>query len=410
MRKIKYYILLICICFLGINKVSAFGIDAQSSVYVNSSVAVKIEAKGLTGRFDVLSSNENVLAGSDSKWIEDSTITVYFTAKSVGTATITVNAVDVTDKEYNDFSGSRSIKINVIKKSTPPSINVNPTYSKNNFLKSLSIEGYELNPAFSKETLEYTVTLTPGTEKINVSASVEDNSAKVKGVGEINVSEGINTIDVVVVAENGNERIYKILASVDEKDPINVKIDNEDYTVVKKKELIQKKDGYNETTVKINNFDIPALYNEVTKITLVGLKDKAGNVKLFSYDSKTDEYATYKEFAFDLMHLYIHENKDSEYEKTIIKINDIDVVAYKIDLDDYYLLYATNTRTGYEGYYMYDIKENSVQRYNTSMLDKVIKEKDKYFSIVLVLSSICFLMMLFLLIEVNRDSKRKNEA
>lgn len=410
MRKIKYYILLICICFLGINKVSAFGIDAQSSVYVNSSVAVKIEAKGLTGRFDILSSNENVLAGSDSKWIEDSTITVYFTAKNVGTATITVNAVDVTDKEYNDFSGSRSIKINVVKKSTPPSINVNPTYSKNNFLKSLSIEGYELNPVFNKETLEYTVTLTPGTEKINVLAEVEDNTAKAKGVGEINVSEGINTINVVVVAENGNERTYKILASVDEKDPINVKIDNEDYTVVKKKELIQKKDGYSETTVKINNFDIPALYNEVTKVTLVGLKDKDGNIKLFSYDSKTDEYTTYKEFAFDLMHLYIHENKDSKYEKTTIKINDIDVVAYELGIDDYYLLYATNTRTGYEGYYMYDIKENSAQRYNTSMLDKVIKEKDKYLSIVLVLSSICFLMMLFLLIEVNRDSKRKNEA
>ena len=39
------------------------------------------------------------------------------------------------------------------------------------------------------------------------------------------------------------------------------------------------------------------------------------------------------------------------------------------------------------------------------MLDKLTKEKDKYLSLVLVLSSVCFLTMLFLLIQVNRENK-----
>ena len=58
--------------------------------------------------------------------------------------------------------------------------------------------------------------------------------------------------------------------------------------------------------------------------------------------------------------------------------------------------------TGYEGYYLYDSKENSVQRYDTTILDNVTNTKDKYFSMILVLSSVCFLMMLFLLIQVNK--------
>ena len=73
------------------------------------------------------------------------------------------------------------------------------------------------------------------------------------------------------------------------------------------------------------------------------------------------------------------------------------------------MVYATNTITGYEGYYLYDTKENSVQRYDTTILDNVTHTKDKFFSIVLVLSCVCFLTMLFLLIEVNRDNKRNLE-
>jgi len=412
MKKLKYIVIMITIMlFINISRIDAFSINASSSVYENSSVAVQIEAKGLTGRFDITSSNPSVLAGGDSKWIENETITIYFTAKSSGTAVITVKAVDVSNSSTGEeVTGSRSTTVNVVKKSLPPSINVNPTYNKNNNLSSLKIDGYDLAPAFNKDTLEYSVTLEPGTEKINVSAEVEDKTASVKGIGEISVSEGVNTIEVVVTAENGNEKTYKILATVHEKDPINVKIGKENYTVVKKKELLSKKDGYGESSVKINNFDIPALYNDITDVTLIGLKDKDGNIKLYSYDTKTGKYAEYKEFKFDLMNLYLHENKDTKYKKISVKINDTDVVAYELDgIDDYCLLYATNTITGYEGYYLYDKLENSVQRYDTTLLEGLTKEKDKYLSIVLVLSSVCFLTMLFLLVEVNRDSKRKNE-
>ena len=407
MKKIKsiMLILLISVTF-GIYKVKAFSINAKTSVYVNSSVAVKIDARGLIGRFDILSSDQSILAGSDSKWIEDGTITVYFSALKVGSATISVNANDVSDASGNEFKGSRSIKINVVKKNNS-TINVNPNYSKNNYLKSLEVEEYQITPDFNKDTLEYTVTLTPGTEKINIKAQAEDNKANIKGIGEVSVSEGTNTINITVTAENGNEKVYKIIATNEEKDPIIVNINSNEYTVIKKTEILGSIDGYKNSTVDINGFSIPTLFNEITKVNLVGLKDKYGNIKLFSYDSKTGKYREYIEISFNKMNLYIKENNKSKYKKVKIKVNDIEVIAYKIDgIDDYYLLYGTNTLTGNTGYYLYDTEENSIQRYNTILLEKVTKEKDKYLSLVIVLSCVCFLSMLFLLIEINRYNKK----
>jgi len=414
MKKILYIITFIFLGFISINNIKAgsLRIKGSSSVYVGNTIKVTVNFNNIAGRFKISSSNESILAGGNDDFYDNQSATFTFTAKSEGTATITVSPVGAIGDYDNDVytGGGRSLTVKVLKKVNKPSVDVNKVYSKNNYLKSLNIDGYELTPKFNKETLEYQVELDPGTEKINVSATKEDTKARIKGIGEIKITEGINTINITVTAENGNERVYKIIANSPEKDPINIKIDNKDYTVIKKKELLTIKDGYEESNVRINDFDIPSLYNSITKVTLVGVKDEEGNIILVSYDSKTDEYKFYNEFKFDLMNLYIIEKEDSEYEKISLRINDINIVGYKIEgLNDYCLLYGVNTITGYEGYYLYDVKENSIQRYNSILLDNVIHTKDKYLSIVLVLSCVCFLTMLFLLIEVNRDYKRKIE-
>lgn len=422
MKNIINKILLICFCycmsFLCITNIKAadyFSISVSSkNVKVGETVKLTVYFDTYESGLSISSSDNNVLSGGvEEDWIDKSSYVTYFTAKSAGTATIYVNTKNGTTMDPNneqDKNFNRSVTINVSKKTSNNTVEINKNYSKNNYLSSLSIENYELTPSFEKETLEYSVELEPGTEKINVNASVEDKKASIKGIGEVSVTEGANTIEITVTAENGNEKVYKIIATVEEKDPIEVEVNSKKYRVVKKKELIELKDGYKETTVIINNFEIPSLYNEVTDVMLVALKDEEGNIKLFSYDSKNGSYVEYKEFTFDVMNLYIHENKDSKYKKTNIKINDVQVIAYKLDnLDDYYLLYGTNTVTGNEGYYLYDTKENSVQRYDTTMIDIITKDKDRYLSIVLVLSCVCFLSMLFLLIEVNKYNKLKNE-
>ena len=416
LKKVIFTIFLFIMFSCNINAIEYFSIAASSkNVKVGDTVKITVYFDTYESGLSIYSSDNSVLSGGvEEDWVDKSSYVTYFTAKKSGTAVIHVNTKNGTTMESNnetDKDFSRSVTINVTSKTSGggnSSIDVNKTYSKNNYLSSLSIDNYELTPAFNKDTLEYSVELEPGTEKINISATLEDKKASIKGIGEVGVTEGNNTINIIVVAENGNERTYKIVATVEEKDPIEIKINNKNYRVVKKRELIELKNGYKETTVSINSFEIPALYNEVTDVTLVGLKDEEGIIKLFSYDSKSGAYQEYKEFTFDVMNLYIHKNKSSKYKETKLKINDTEVLGYKIDnISDYYLLYATNTVTGYEGYYLYDIQENSVQRYNIEMLDKLTSEKDKYLSIVIVLSCVCFLTMLFLLILVNRNKKNE---
>ena len=424
-KKIIYMMALFTLALIFDGKVYAYSQESASisasstKVYLGNTVIVTVRTNYLWGTYIVYSENHQILNGDeDSSDITSDSFTksFKFQAISVGTTRVCFSnssrnsLANPTASDENPvfFNDSRCVQIEVIKKDTSKPIEINKTYNKNNNLKSLGVDGYELNPAFNKDTLEYTIELTPGTEKINVKAVAEHNSATIKGVGEVQVSEGVNTINIVVTAENGNEKTYKITANMEEKDPIEVEINGKKYRVIKKRELIGTKDGYKEDTVKISDFDIPALYNEVTKITLVGLKNSDGNIGLYAYDSKTGKYSIYKEYEFNRMNLYIHEDKKSPYTKKKIKINGEEVIAYKVeDLDDYYLIYATNTMTGHEGYYLYDVEENSVQRYNTYMIDKLMKEKDKYLSIVLVLSCVCFLAMLFLLIEVNKIKKMK---
>lgn len=335
------------------------------------------------------------------------TYTFNFKALKSGTAKVYVNNAEVYafDESLMSVSkGSKSISIKT-------QAEIEASYSKNNYLKDLSVEGYEISPSFNKDTLEYTVELDSTVESIRVNANVEDSTANLIGAGDIAVVEGSNTIEIVVTAQNGNTRNYKIIANVKEVNPINVEVNNKKYTVVKRKSALSAPDNFKETTVVINNEEIPAFYNEITDYTVVGLKDQEGIIELFIYDLDSGKYFKYQELNFNSNKIFLLDATDlpKGLTKTKIKINEREVTAYKFDDNSvYYIVYGMNLNTGNKDFYMYDSEEYTIQRYDTTMIDKITKEKDKYLSIVLVLSCVCFLSMLFLLIEVNKYNKIKN--
>ena len=336
------------------------------------------------------------------------TYTFNFKALKSGTAKVYVNNAEVYafDESLMSVSkGSKSISIKT-------QAEIEASYSKNNYLKSLSVDGYELSPSFDKETLEYTVELDSTVESINVNATTEDSTASLIGGGEVSVIEGSNTIELVVTAQNGNTRTYKITANIKEINPINVEVNNKKYTVVKRKSALTAPDNFTETTVVINNEEIPAFYNEITDYTVVGLKDEEGIVELFIYDLDSGKYTKYQELNFNSNKIFLLDAVDvpKGLKETTITINEKEVKAYKFDDNSvYYIVYGINLNTGNKDFYMYDSEEYTIQRYDTTMIDKLTKEKDRYLSIVLVLSCVCFLSMLFLLIEVNKYNKIKNE-
>lgn len=432
--------LLIFISFASNVSAADFGISLTSNtVTVGNTVTLKIDGSSskLTGRFNVNSSNPSVASLSGSNvWVEKSIESIVITAKSAGTAVITVSPTDgISDENANEPSlQARSITITVNAKQTVPSNNngssggggstyVAPkTKSSNNFLSSLTIDGLSLNEEFDKEKLEYTLTIPAETEKIKVNAQLADSNSKVVGTGEVKVSTGLNTLEIVVTAENGSKRTYVIKATVEELSPIDVKIDNEKYTVIRKRSELPKISEYNiEKDITINDNIIEGYYNEKLGYDLVGLKDLKGNINYYIY--KNGKYSLYKEHTFNGTTLQILDKKIDGYKQVEFLYDNDKITSYQevkmniikntyaLDNNDitgnqFYLFYAKNVETGKENLYQYDAVEKTVQRYNTNVLDMYKSNSDTYYRWLLVsLIVITFLFILLIALSFKKNKK-----
>ena len=329
---------------------------------------------------------------------EDSSNSIYsktftYTAKANSTGTITcstsgVRILDMSSSDWinlNNASTSVSVKDAVV---IPPK-----EYSSNNYLEELSIDGFELSPEFDKETLEYSVEVPNDTEKVIINAKKEDSTASVSGSGEVSVSEGANKIEVKVTAQNGNERVYVINVNVKELDPINVTVDDKEYTIIRKNDVLEPPAGYEETTVKIGDEDVLAYTNDKTKYTLVGLKDEDGNGAWYIYDEEKDTYTPYVFYNFNGVSLIILDMPKNlipdGFVKSSFEYNDERVEGYKYKSNSqFYLIYGMNSETGEKGLYMFDKKEGTVQRFNDEIADIYKDKADLYFMILMIVSGI----------------------
>lgn len=86
--------------------------------------------------------------------------------------------------------------------------------SNNNYLKKIKVKGLELNTTFNKENTTYFVNVTD-TSSLKITATAEDDSAKVVVTGNESISKGINKILIAVIAENGDVRYYRIFVNCD---------------------------------------------------------------------------------------------------------------------------------------------------------------------------------------------------
>lgn len=82
--------------------------------------------------------------------------------------------------------------------------------SNNANLKSLSLDVEGLSPEFNKSITEYYLLVDLSIEEINVNAIAEDSKSAVTIVGNKNLEEGENSIQITVRAENGNTKTYVI--------------------------------------------------------------------------------------------------------------------------------------------------------------------------------------------------------
>lgn len=422
-KRIKYFIFLVATFFLFQSDVSAGTLSiwaSASNVTVGKTVTISVNANNLAGTFDIISSNQAVLSGGENgSWLENNTYTFQFTAKSVGKATITVNSVDVADFDSNgNFSASKSVTLNVIAKQSSSSGSSGGTiadkkeYSSDNTLKSLVVEGYSITPEFNKDITEYKLTVDELVEKLNITAKANHDKASVGGTGEVSLSNGENTFEVKVTAENGNEKIYKIIVTVEDQHPIEVKVGKEKFTIVKKNNnLIEPLEYYEETTIKINDQDVIAYTNAKTKVTLVLLKDKDNKIGYYIYNKQNNTYQAYHFVTVQGVTLQLVDTNEKveHYHKYKLELQGQTINFYKLKKSHKVgLIYGTNVKTGNTSYYIYDQNEETISKYYDDEI-KIYQEETQQLKnyLMIFMGIVSFVAIIGIIISLIRSKKKK---
>lgn len=287
------------------------------------------------------------------------------------------------------------------------------SYSKNNNLSALEVEGFTLTPEFKTDILEYSVVVPENTKEVNIKANVQDKRASVNGIGTQAVNPGANKFSVVVRAQSGAEKTYVINVEVKDENPINVAVNGKNYTVVKIKENLPAASLYTETTININSFEIPAYKNDNTNLVLVGLKDEEGNISLYIYNKDKNEYQEYNEIGVNKITIYpLTSNEEIKgYKKDTITINGVKVDGYYYTKDsDYVIIYGINVETGDKGFYMYDKKMQSLIKYNDEYIIDLNKKIELYSYIIIGFSGVFILMIIIMIaLAKKRSGKKKNQ-
>lgn len=413
MKKSLQFLLGILLVFpLSVSAKSSASISASSTVEVGSSVTATVTLKN-TAAWNIEIKSSGATSGCSESFADatsngkNTTKTLSVKCKATNTGTIGfIVTGDITDEDGNseDVSLSKRVTVNPAREKSADAT-----------LASLSIEGYDLTPAFSKDKLEYSVTVPSTVNSVKVNAKVNESHASLTGTGEFEVSEGINALEVVVTAETGAKKTYVINVNVEDTNPIEVKLGNENYTIIKNAKILVKPEIYVETTVEINGFTIPAFYSEITNFTLIGVKDENGVVHLAIYNSENNEYKIYNELKSSSITLYLVDfpMEIKNYSKSTITINEVEVPVYKYKEDSRFVIcYGMNIETGKYDYYSYDTKEGTFQIWNREEIEELQKNVNIYLYGCIAFGGglfLSFILIFSLLHKKKRKAKNGNK-
>lgn len=391
-------------------KTATVGSTFTVTVKVNCSEAIGSWQFGISYDSSNISlvSGDTSVAGYGDGSMRSKSYTYKFKAIKSGKAGIRISSPSMVS--WNDDSTLFTPSSSGVTVTVKTQAEIEASYSKDNTLKALSVEGYELTPAFSKNVTEYSVSVPDTVEQIKVNASKNESHASVSGAGTIDISEGTNKVEVVVTAQNGAVKTYTITVDVKDLNPIEVKTDEGDFTVVKKADLLTSPVGYTPTTIKIGEVEVPAFKSELTGMVVVGLKDAEGKIYMYSYDEASGNYKKYIEIKGNSVTLYPQniESIPDGYSKTNLKINDVEYEVLKNDrVDDFYLVYAMNVETGKTDYYIYDAEDNSFIKYNSEAFEGIIESSREYLIYLVALGGVSFILLLIAIIQGRKNSKLK---
>ncbi len=177
---------------------------SKTTLNVGETATIAVTVSGCEGQFTFSSSNANVASiDASSKWIggeSGGTFTLTVSAKSAGTANITITAANVSDTSFEEVSGSKTVTITV-------NAQAQQDQSKSNAsLKSITVGSQVLNNPRTDETVKVDANV----NSITVSAVAADSNAKVTGTGSKELKTGTNNVYITVTNPDGAKKEYVV--------------------------------------------------------------------------------------------------------------------------------------------------------------------------------------------------------
>ncbi len=360
--------------------------DSRYLQYVSGDLGTYGKVSGNTVTLD----KENAGSGNMS-------FSMTFKALQTGRTTIDCTSYDISDG--TDDPQSMSVNMG----NSTVTINAQPTASSNNNLSSLSISPGTLSPGFSAGTTSYRASVSNSTTSVAVSATAADGKARVAVWGNTGLDVGNNTVTVQVTAENGSKKTYTITvnraagstggntggntggsapAPDDTPSPsptatpepqVTVTLPDDTQLPVSNQlpEGVSVPAGFEPSQVEVDGLSIPTAVHKEGNLTAVYLAgDEEHPAGFYFYNEKTREVQPMTQVAMSSGKLVpVDLPQDLElpqgYASTLMELGGQQhtlLIPDGVEEPNHYIVCALDEE-GVMGLYLYDVEQESFQRY-----------------------------------------------
>ena len=353
----------------------------------NSDYLQFVSVSGGMSRYD----NGTVLLYNESYPGGNMSFSMTFKALKTGETTVTCANRDIVDDNAEQMSVNMGNSVVTI---TAPY-----TASSNNNLGSLSISPGTLSPGFSAGTTSYRASVSNSTTSVAVSATAADGKARVAVWGNTGLDVGNNTVTVQVTAENGSKKTYTITvnraagstggntggsapAPDDTPSPsptatpepqVTVTLPDDTQLPVSNQlpEGVSVPAGFEPSQLEVDGLSIPTAVHKEGNLTAVYLAgDEEHPAGFYFYNEKTREVQPMTQVAMSSGKLVLVDlPQDLElpqgYASTLMELGGQQhtlLIPDGVEEPNHYIVCALDEE-GVMGLYLYDVAQESFQRY-----------------------------------------------
>lgn len=318
--------------------------------------------------------------------------TIVFKPKKVGSSSVKITKCTASSEDGTTVYESQA--------SGTVTVNAKPAASSDATLKSLSVSPGKLSPSFSSSRTEYEVSVANSVTSIAVSAKTNHSAAKYSVSGNTKLSVGNNTVKVRVAAENGSTKTYTITvkraeAAVtptpepDTPEPTPTPDPEEPQKII-----VKNSDGKEFSVSEFDDSLIPAGFERTEisigedKVQAITLPQSDNNIALYLsadgengfyyYDVSTGTVSPIKTvsgkaYNYIVLNVAANMTPPDGYVREYLTVGENSFYAFspadRSASPETYIVYAVNP-DGKVGFYVYDISEETFQRYGIISVKK----------------------------------------